>query len=88
MDEGPSNLHWLQVAERTIARGGNFLLKVFTKPEKVLTGQDCMQLKDTYGIRPQDIIKLAFSHGFEVDNIEFSRLLDEDDERSKKIRPL
>ena len=86
MDEELSNLHWLQVAERTIWRGGNFLVKVFTKPEKILTGKDCMTLKDTYGIRPQDIIKIAFSHGFEVDKIEFAILLDEDIERMKNIK--
>ena len=82
------NLHWLNCAYNTFRRGGNFLIDVFKKPEKILTPQECMKLKDTYGIRPEDVIKLAISHEFAVDDIGFAKLLDEDLERQKSVKPL
>lgn len=83
MIEPEKNVDRFYTAERTFRRGGNFLIRVFTKPEKILSGQECMQLKDTYGIKPEDIYLMARSHGFIIDCDEFGFLLDKDDESKK-----
>jgi alanyl-tRNA synthetase len=80
------HLHWIKCAYITFKRGGNFLVDVFKKPEKTLTAEDCMKLKDQYGIRPQDVIKLAMSHEFSVDDECFAKLLDKDEERQKYVK--
>jgi len=82
------HLHWIKCAYRTFTRGGNFLVSVFKKPEKILTAEDCMKLYYQYGIREQQIILLAISHGFSVDDEGFAKLLDEDEERQKSVKSL
>jgi alanyl-tRNA synthetase len=86
MIEPEKNVERFYTAERIFRRGGNFLVKVFTKPEKVLSGMECMQLKDIYGIDPEDVYLMAKSHGFEIDYDEFGLLLDKDDKEKKHIR--
>jgi alanyl-tRNA synthetase len=88
MEDPNLNLHWIKCAYKTFWRGGDFLIDVFKKEDKKLTAEDCMKLKDWYGIRSQDVIKLAISHEFTVDDEGFARLLDEDDERQKSVKPL
>jgi alanyl-tRNA synthetase len=88
MEDPDLNLHWIKCAYRTIRRGGNFIVEVFKKEDKKLTAEDCMKLKDWYGIRSQDVIKLAVSHEFIVDDEGFAKLLDEDDEKMKSVKPL
>lgn len=86
MIEPIKNVERFYTAERTFRRGGNFLVRVFTKPEKVLNGMECMQIKDTYGMRPEDVYLMAKSHGFIIDYDEFALLLDKDDEDKKHVR--
>jgi len=81
-------LHWIKCAYKTFWRGGNFLVEVFKKEDKKLTPEDCMKLKNQYGIRPEDIIKLAISHEFTVDDVGFATLLDEEKLRRKSIKAL
>lgn len=87
-NEANLNLHWIKCAYKTVCRGGNFLIDVFKKQDKKLTGEECMKLKDWYGIRPEDIVKLSISHSFTIDDEAFARLLDEDDARAKTIKAL
>lgn len=82
------NLHWLQCAYKTCCRGGKFISEVFKKEEKILTAKECMKLKDTYGIRAEDVIKMTVSHDFSVDVEEFAKLLDEDEKKWKSVKPL
>lgn len=82
------NVERFYLVERTFRRGGNFLIRIFTKPEKVLMGSECIQLKDTYGLHPEAIYLMAKSHGFEIDYDEFGRLLDEEDVKPKTIKAL
>lgn len=82
------HLHWIKCAYKTFRRGGIFLVDVFKKPEKTLSAEDCMKLKDQYGIRPPEIILLAISHGFSVDDQGFAKLLDEDEKRMESIKSL
>ena len=77
------NLHWIESAYKICLRGGDFIKEVFQKESKHLEAKDCMKLKDYYGIRSQDVIKLAISHDFTVDNAGFAKLLDQDDLRQK-----
>jgi len=87
MDE-VKNVERFYSAERIFRRGGNFLIRIFTKPEKKLMGTECMQLKDTYGFRPEAVYLMAKSHGFEIDYDEFGRLLDEEEKKYKMIKAL
>jgi alanyl-tRNA synthetase len=82
------HLHWIQCAYRTAKRGGNFLVEVFKKENKHLTPDDCLKLKDLYGIRPSDIVKLAISHEFTLDDEGFADLLDEEDIKNKSVKAL
>ncbi len=87
-DDSNLNLHWIKCAYKTFCRGGDFLVTVFKKSDKKLTAEDCMKLKDWYGIRPQDVVKLALSHEFTIDDEGFAKLLDEDNVKMKTVRPL
>ena len=82
------NLHWLKCSYRTHLRGGNFLTEVFKKEDKKLTAEDCMKLKDQYGIHKQNVVLMAISHGFLVDDEGFAILLDEEEKRMKSVKPL
>ncbi len=87
-DDANLNLHWIKCAYKTFLRGGDFLVTVFKKQDKTLTAEECMKLKDTYGIRSEDIVKLAISHEFTIDDEGFARLLNEDEGKKKTVRPL
>lgn len=80
--------HWIKCAYKTCERGGNFIIEVFKKEDKFLTAEDCMKLKDQYGIRAEYIVKMAISHEFTLDDEGFSKLLSEDDEKMKSVKPL
>ncbi len=56
-------------------RGGDYLVKIFTKPEKKITGDECLYLHNTYGINIKNIILMCISHGFQVEYTDFSKLL-------------
>lgn len=88
MEDHNLNLHWIKCAYKTIWRGGDFLINVFKKEDKKLTAEECMKLKDCYGIRSQDVVKLAISHEFTIDNEGFAKLLDEEDKKMKSVKPL
>ena len=80
-------LHWIKCAYGTCVRGGSFIVEVFKKEKKYLTAEDCLKLKDQYGIRPQDIVKMAISHEFIIDDEGFANLLIEEKEKMKNIKP-
>ena len=86
--EDDLTLHWIKCAYKTVWRGGNFIIEVFKKEDKKLTAEECLKLKDTYGIRPEDIVKIALSHSFSVDDEGFAKLLDEERIKMKSIIPL
>lgn len=73
-------------AIKSYYRGGPFLVKIFTKPEKILTSNDCMFLFNTYAILPRDVVLMAISHGFEIDEQGFCKLLEEQRERLKNTK--
>jgi alanyl-tRNA synthetase len=79
-------LHWIKCAYKTCRRGGNFIIDVFKKEEKHLTAEDCMKLKNYYGIRSFDIVKMVISHDFTMDDEGFANLLIEEKEEMKKVK--
>jgi alanyl-tRNA synthetase len=81
-------LHWIKCAYKTVRRGGNFITEVFKKEDKKLTAEECLKLKDLYGISPEDIVKIAISHSFSVDDEGFAKLLDEEKIKMKSLKPL
>lgn len=83
-----NNLDRIESAYRAFRRGGDFLQDVFKKEDKKLTPKECLKLKDTYGIRWEDVVKMAISHDFYINKEELAKVMDEDDARWKTIRPL
>jgi alanyl-tRNA synthetase len=77
------NLERIECGYRARKRAGDFIVQVFKKHEKYLTAEECLKLRDSYGIRPEDVAKMAISHEFDIDKQGFAKLLDEDDERRK-----
>lgn len=67
-------------------RGGGVLKKLLTKESKVLSGEDALLIYNTYGIRTEDLNLLALSHGFEIDEESYAKLLMEQEENMKNSR--
>lgn len=80
-----NSLDRIESGYKAFKRAGDFIVKVFQKENKLLTGEECQKIKDWYGIPSHIVILLALSHGFDVDKENFARLLDEDAEKSKKM---
>jgi alanyl-tRNA synthetase len=76
----------VKYARKAFHRGGNFLVKIFTKPEKFLTSSECLYIFNTYGIKPRDLLLMAVSHGFEIDEEGFCKLLEEQREQFKNMK--
>ena len=83
-----NNLDRIESAYRTFRRGGNFLQDVFKKEDKKLTPEECLKLKNTYGIRMEDVVKMAISHDFYINKESLVKIMDEDDSHWKTVRPL
>ena len=83
-----NHLDRIECAYRTFKRGGTFLQDVFKKEDKMLTGDECIKLKDTYGIRIEDVIKMAISHGFEIDKRDLAEKMLQDEIYWKSVKPL
>ena len=77
----------IESCKRAIYRGGPFLFRVFHDGKKHLSGKDCMELKNTYGMRIEYIMMLANSHGFWVDEEEFIKELEDEEVKMKNIKP-
>lgn len=73
----------IELAEKAFKRGGDYLYRVFHCEKNYLSSEDCMFLKNTYGIPVHCVILMAISHGFPSDQHGFAKLLDEQDERDK-----
>lgn len=74
-------------AERCYYRGGNILKNKLSKPEKILSGQDALDIFNAYGLPPRYLKLMAMSHGFQIDKKEFIRLLEEQKDRFKNMKP-
>jgi len=74
-------------ARKSFLRGGNFLQKIFSRPEKFLTKNECMQLYNTYAITPYYLTLLAISHDFYFDEEGFCEEISLQKKRSLKCKP-
>ncbi len=74
----------IENAYRAFKRGGHFLVSIFENKTR-LSGEDCLYLFNTYGINTRDVILMGISHNCIIDTEEFSRLLEEQIERSKNM---
>ena len=83
-----NNLDRIESAYKTFKRGGDFLQKVFKKQDRILTPEECLKLKDFYGIRLEDVVKIAISHEFSIDKEAVAALFDQDEIKMKTVQPL
>jgi len=82
------NYEWLlDGAEKTYFRGGSILKNILSKQYKVLSGQDLLDIFNTYGIPVQYLKILVYSHGFEMNEKEFIHLLKEQTGKMKNLKP-
>ncbi len=80
------DLEKIKSAYKAFSRGGDFLQRVFREGKRILSGEDCMYLFNTYAIPPREIILMAISHHFHIEHEEFAKLLGEQREISKNMR--
>ena len=66
----------------------NEISEIFKKEDKKLTPEECLKLKNTYGIRMEDVVKMAISHDFYINKESLVKIMDEDDSHWKTVRPL
>ncbi len=71
-------------AVASYVRGGDFLMRVFQKESKNLSGEECLQLMNTYGLPSGCIFLLAISHDFVIDSSKFLSLIAEQKEKSRR----
>lgn len=76
----------LILADKAYRRGGDYIKKVFQNPDKELSGQECMNIMNIYGMYPRDIYLMAISHGFQINKEDFVNLYNEQREISKNMR--
>ncbi len=74
--------------KKACIRGGSFLKTVFLSKIHKLSGEDCCKLMDYYGIRSSDVVKLAYSHSYEIDEEDFIKSLEKRDAYAKTVRPI
>lgn len=77
----------IEMTYKIYKRAGDYLKTIFLKEEKFLSGVECLKIMHWYGISPQNVVLIALSHGFDIDKEEFARLLDEENEKSKWMKP-
>lgn len=81
-------LERLNSAHRTFLRGGKFIINIFKKEDKTLSGEDCMYLFNSYALSVEAIYLLAISHEFIVNKLEFDLLLEEQKSMLKSIKAI
>lgn len=73
-------------AHKAIKRAGhNCLYKLFHN-SNIMSGEDALQVFNTFGIPLPIIILIANSHGYSVDEAEFNRLHEIQKERMKNCK--
>lgn len=79
--------NYIENGNITFKRAGDFIIKVFEKESKQLSGEEADKIKNWYGFGPDQVVLLAISHGFTIDQDQFEKLLEEQLERNRKMRP-
>jgi alanyl-tRNA synthetase len=73
-------------ADKIYHRGESHMKLILTKQYKVLSGEDCLSLFNTYGLPVKYLKILILSHGYKMNEKEFMHLLLEQEERHKNTR--
>lgn len=79
-------LNKLNIGAKAYFRGGNVLKNVLVKSREIVSGEDALLIFNTYGISPRELNILFLSHGLEIDDDSFCKLLEEQIERSKNTK--
>lgn len=74
----------LNIGKKAYFRGGNVLKNVLLKSKEIVSGEDTLLVFNTYGISLKELNILFLSHGLEIDDKPFAKLLEEQKERYKK----
>ena len=80
-------LHNLHCGKKSYYRGGDVLKKVLTRNKELVSGEDALLVSNTYGIESRQLAILFLSHGLDMDVESFAKLLEEQKQRSKNMRP-
>ncbi len=83
MNEIDHKLHW---GEKSYIRAGSILKNLVSRPDKYLSGEEILLIFNSYGIPPRELKILLMSHGCDGDYHEFISLLEEQHEKSKRMR--
>jgi alanyl-tRNA synthetase len=64
-------------------RGGNVLKDVLLRSKEIVSGEDALLVFNTYGISSRELNILFFSHGLEIHNESYAKLLEDQEKRMK-----
>jgi len=79
-------LHKLKCGEKAYFRGGNCMKKVLLRSKEIVSSEDALLIFNTYGF-PAHLLKILFiSHGVDMHDEGFAKLLNEQEERMKNMR--
>ncbi len=65
----------------------DFIIDIFKKPYKNLSGEECLKIFNMYGLDVKAIYLLAASHGFTISSDEFIFLIRDQESLIKEAKP-
>lgn len=76
----------IEKGHKAYKRGGDFLYRIFHGRKTILDGEECMKIFNMYGIHTRDIVLLAASHGYSIDEDGFEKLYEEQERAFKGMK--